>query len=107
MKFKVEELTPGGEDALEWRVEDYKDKLRNGQQLDAINVTEVHGRRTVRNGHHRVLATIHHCEALGIEPQIEGEMVSPELSKDYLTVCERIFEQYGTGVDAFKTIPCQ
>ena len=106
MKFKIKELTPGGEDFSERIVEDYKAKLRKGEPLDAINVMEVRGRNTVRDGHHRVRATIHHCEALGIEPEIEGEMVSPELSKDYLTVCERIFEQYGTGVDAFKTIPC-
>jgi hypothetical protein len=105
MRFKIDELTPGGEDVWEDRVEDYKAKLRNNEPLDAIDVMEINGRKTVVNGHHRTRATIDYCEEEGRDPEIDGEIVNRKISDVYRLKCGRIFQRYGSGIKAFKDIP--
>jgi hypothetical protein len=91
MKIKIDELTPGEPDVWEARVEEKRRALESGGELPAIDVVKISGRTHVRDGAHRVQATIEHCEANGLPIEIECIEVSVSTVRDqYPSVCDEI-----------------
>jgi hypothetical protein len=106
MKIKIDELTPGEPDVWEARVKEKRRALESGGELPAIDVVKISGRTHVRNGAHRVRATIEHCQANGLPLEIECVEVSAvSVHHEYPAVCDKIYKDFGSGIDAFKKIP--
>jgi hypothetical protein len=108
MKISIDELCPGERDIWKAKVDTYKKKLEDGEPIDPVRVIEIGGRQYVRNGGHRVRATIDYCEAKGIKPEIEFvDGSEPAINPLYPATCQRIADEFGCGVEAFKKIPYQ
>jgi hypothetical protein len=91
---------------LEARVEEKRRALESGGELPAIDVVKIHGRTHVRDGAHQVRATIEHCQANRLPPEIECVEVSMStVHHQYPAVCDKIYKDFGVGVKALKEIP--
>ena len=106
MKIVIEELCPGERDVFEYKVRAYRKKLEKGETLEPIRVIEVAGRKHVRDGAHRVRATIDYCEARNLLPEIEYiDGSEPPIHPLYPVTCKMIVDDFGCGVEGFKRIP--
>jgi hypothetical protein len=106
MKIPIEQSCPGERDIFESKVRANREKLEKGETLEPIRVVEFGGRKHVRDGAHRVRATIDYCEAKNLPLEIEFvDGSEPPIHESYPATCRDIVNKFGCGVEGFKRIP--